>query len=208
MRIAILSDIHSNLEALNAVLEYINDKNIEKIICLGDIVGYGASPNECIEVLLKLSPIFTVAGNHDFGVLGKTDIIYFNEIAQIAIKWTKKQLDCRSIDYLNSLPLTSVVDEAFIVHASPGSPDAWNYIFDIYDAKDQFQYFDDKICFVGHSHVPRAFVFRKKSSSVEIINEKKFSVSDADCRYLINVGSVGQPRDGDPRASFVIWDTD
>ncbi|MEO0132559.1 MAG: metallophosphoesterase family protein [candidate division WOR-3 bacterium] len=205
MQIAVMADIHSNLEALEAFLNCICKEKINKFICLGDIVGYGASPNECVEVISKSPNLYAVSGNHDWGVLGKTDLSCFNEIARIAIIWTQNQLNSKAKDYLGSLPLISIASGAFLVHATPEAPADWNYLVDVYDARRQFQHFNEKICFVGHSHVPMAFELNETTDELKIIRDKKFSIADAHCRYLINVGSIGQPRDGDPRASFVIW---
>jgi diadenosine tetraphosphatase ApaH/serine/threonine PP2A family protein phosphatase len=198
----VISDIHSNLEALEAAGREIEKIGPDKVLCLGDIVGYGASPNECIEITKKLAAV-TVAGNHDCGVTGQTDITYFNRYAREAIVWTARTLDQAAMDYLRGLPLSHGEDGLRIVHATPRDPGRWNYIFTHQQAMDEFQAFTERICFVGHSHQP--CVFELMDADTIIMNSDRVTIRDGR-KYIVNVGSVGQPRDGDPRASLCIYD--
>ncbi|MCX8015046.1 MAG: metallophosphatase family protein [candidate division WOR-3 bacterium] len=203
MLLGIFSDVHSNLEALTATINFFLTKPIDKFLFVGDLVGYGASPNECIELVKKLNCI-VVAGNHDFGVLGKTDIEYFNDYARWAIEWTAKQLNESAKDYLNSLPLENKYDDIFLVHSSPAEPASWRYIFTLQQAITQFEFFKEQICLVGHSHCP--FIVEKNNiNEVKLITDNKIKIKESH-RYLINVGSVGQPRDGDNRACVGVLD--
>ncbi len=205
MEIAIISDLHGNLEGLQAVVNDIKERKLKEVVCLGDLVGYGANPNECIEIVADLARI-VIAGNHDWAVIDKTDYSNFNPVARIAIEWTKKNTKNKNLEYLNSLGLTATIkaNSLFFVHSTPHRPEEWNYLFDPIDFEEQFAYFKEKICFVGHSHEP---VFASlKGSKVEIENENPLKITNH-FRYIINVGSVGQPRDLDPRASYAILDT-
>lgn len=205
MVIGIFSDVHANFEALTSVLNFFSAKKVNQLLFVGDLVGYGANPNECIELIKKLN-CRAIAGNHDYGVLGKTDLDYFNDQARIAIEWTAKQLDESSKTYLNSLPLDNKYDSIFMVHASPQKPSSWNYILTLEQAQTQFEFFKEQICFVGHSHCP--FIIEKThTNEVKLITNQKIIIKD-NCRYLINVGSVGQPRDGDSRACVSLFDVD
>ncbi|AEF95813.1 metallophosphoesterase family protein [Methanotorris igneus] len=203
MKLAILSDIHSNLEALEAVLNDIDKHDIDRVFCLGDIVGYGANPNECIEIIKKFP---TVAGNHDYGVIGKEMISFFNTFGQIAIIYTKEVLKEENAEYLKKLPL--IIEEkidgkkVIFSHACPQNPDSWEYLFPDYVPDYVFSYED--VVFVGHSHIP--FVYSKNRGCV-LTHEGKIELNEND-KYVINPGSVGQPRDGVNRASYAIFDTD
>jgi len=198
MRIAIISDIHSNLEALTKALEIIDTKNIDEIVCLGDIVGYGANPNECVEIIKKRAK-YVVMGNHDFAVaVDPTELVYFNSYARESDLWTRSVLTEENLEFLRSLPFTISIKNLLFVHSSPAQPREWEYIFTEAQAKVQFKYFTEKICFIGHSHLPGIF------PETGLYNGK----IDKNNRYIINVGSIGQPRDGDWRLSFGIFDTD
>lgn len=203
MKYVIVSDIHGNLEALQVVKARIEAIAPERVICLGDLVGYGASPNECTEIIRDLADA-VVAGNHDWGAVGKTDITYFNAYARIAITWTADHLKPSSADYLRSLDLSYVEADHFRgVHATPDHPEQWNYIFTYQQALRQFAAFSERICFVGHSHQP--CIFELTDAQTVLINSDVIRLKEA-CRYIVNVGSVGQPRDGDPRACLCIYD--
>jgi diadenosine tetraphosphatase ApaH/serine/threonine PP2A family protein phosphatase len=200
---AVISDIHGNLEALRAVRGEIEKLKPDRVFCLGDIVGYGASPAECIDLTREISES-CVAGNHDFGVTGQTDISYFNRYAREAIAWTADTLGPDRMDYLRGLPLTAVEDELFrLVHATPADPGRWNYIFSHQQALEQFKAFGEPLCFLGHSHQPCVFEMMDPET---IIMSTDRATLRPDRRYIVNVGSVGQPRDGDPRASFCLYD--
>jgi diadenosine tetraphosphatase ApaH/serine/threonine PP2A family protein phosphatase len=203
VKYAIISDIHGNLEALEAARKEIERMSPDKILCLGDLVGYGASPNECVEATREICDLI-VAGNHDFGAIGRTDIAYFNMYAREAILWTAKALKQDAFDYLGERPLTEVVDDHIrIVHATPREPERWNYIFTHEQALEEFQAFEERVCFVGHSHQP--IIYELMDEETLIVNADHVQVRNGR-RYLVNVGSVGQPRDGDPRACICIYD--
>lgn len=197
MSIAILSDIHGNLEALSAIFNYLEKKKIAKIYCLGDIVGYGPNPNECVD-LIASKCTNSIIGNHDHAALGLTSIEYFNEFAKVSTRWTMNQLTNKSKDFLLSLDFKYSNDQYLFVHSSPSDPKAWNYVLTEHDAKKEFKYFDQKICFIGHSHFP--IVFSKKGYT----RKSKVKLDDLN-RYIVNVGSTGQPRDGDSRACFCVY---
>ena len=202
MRFAVISDIHSNFEALNAVLGYIHQEKIDKVICLGDVVGYGPHPNQCVD-LVKERCERCLMGNHDYAALGPGDLYYFNDYARESILWTRRRLTKYNLSYLENLPFTIIDDMYHFVHSSPLLPEEWHYIFDEVEAKENFDAVDQPLIFVGHSHMP--VVFSEKNGP---FFEMQTTLDLNHDRYIVNVGSVGQPRDGDPRASFVIFDTD
>jgi diadenosine tetraphosphatase ApaH/serine/threonine PP2A family protein phosphatase len=197
MRVAIISDIHSNLEALETALEIIDRKKIDEIICLGDLVGYGANPNECVELTHKRAS-HVLLGNHDQAAFDLSQTEHFNRHARTAAYWTNQTLTQENLEYLKSLPYHCVVDDLTFVHASPKNPEQWEYVFSAYEAKLNFDYFRTRACFIGHTHIPGIFP--------EDVKSQKSRIS-RDNRYIINVGSVGQPRDGNWRLSFGIFDT-
>lgn len=204
MKYAIISDVHGNLEALQRVLTEIDKKKVDEILCLGDLVGYGPNPNECVDIVRKISKI-TLAGNHDYAPLGKLDVSYFNPWARSAISWTADELTRSSVDFLLSLPLKIELDSFTIVHSTPYNPDEWNYIITLGDAIRNFSEFKGQACFVGHSHVPMIVAENKKGEH-EVLSENPLKLK-RDTRYIINVGSVGQPRDLNPKAAFAMFDT-
>ena len=205
VKYAIISDIHANLEALEAARAEIGRIAPDKVLNLGDLVGYGASPAECIEAARHLAHV-TIAGNHDFGVAGLTDIRYFNSYARRAVLWTAGVLKQADIDYLKSLALSHVEDGAFrLVHATPSDPGRWDYIFGRDQALAEFAAFPEPICFIGHSH--QAGIFEMDEHGLVARGGDSVTIS-AGRKYLINVGSVGQPRDGDPRAGICVFDAD
>jgi len=204
LKCAILSDIHGNLEAFKAVLDYLTKEDIGKMAFLGDIVGYGASPNECID-LLKGRADVAVAGNHDFGTVELTDTFSFNSVARTAIEWTRTRLSDTSSIFLSRLPLTSVLDGITFVHSTPYRPKDWDYLFLWSDVIRNFDFYKTQICFIGHSHTPAIFI---KDNEGRIYSSKSLAIRlEERSRYIINVGSVGQPRDGIPDAAFGVLDT-
>ncbi len=198
MRIAVISDIHGNLEALNAVIDYLKDTGIKNIYCLGDIVGYGPNPNECVELIAQHARI-TVIGNHDHAVLGLTSTEYFNDFAKISTFWTNNALSQENRDFLSGLNFTHNFDDVLLVHATPSDPPMWHYILSELDARFEFDHFDKRICFIGHSHFPIIF-------SQEGFSRRMKQKLDEYDKYIVNVGSVGQPRDGNPKACFCVYD--
>ena len=204
MRYAILSDIHGNLEAFEAVLKDLSRTDIQKPIFLGDIVGYGPNPEECI-TLLREKFVVMIAGNHDWAVAGKTEIDTFNSIARHAIEWTSAHLSPDDKKFLSELPLKKEEEGLTFVHASPLNPQDWVYIFSGNEALRNLRAAKNDLCFVGHSHIPAVFVLTEFG---ELFFSKNFSeiVLEGKMRLLINVGSVGQPRDGSALASYGILD--
>ncbi len=204
MKYAVLSDIHSNREALEAVLKRLQDYSPDKFLCLGDIVGYGPDPSFCLETVRSLDPE-AVRGNHDAGACGQADLSLFNENAREAALWTEKILNSAEKEYLSSLPLVKIQNGITLVHSSLQSPEKWYYIISAGDAGASFRRLENRIGFFGHSHVPVIL----KETDGEIIPSYDFRVElETGARYLINIGSVGQPRDRDPRASAGLYDSE
>jgi diadenosine tetraphosphatase ApaH/serine/threonine PP2A family protein phosphatase len=204
VRYAILSDIHGNLEALRAVLTDAGPR-CDAVLCLGDVVGYGADPGPCLEAIAQRA-VAMVGGNHEQAVAGRLDLTWFNRHARAAAEWTVERLDGDHRRYLGDLPLVAEVGDATLVHASPARPEAWEYLVDAEDGFEAFASFTGRLCFVGHSHRPAVWslgssgrTFARGAIDVEL---------EAGRRYIVNVGSVGQPRDRDPRAGYAIWDVD
>ncbi len=204
MRYAILSDIHGNLPALRAVLDDTKDR-ADGVLCLGDTVGYGAEPLACVELVAERAAA-VVGGNHEHAVAGLLDLSWFNRHARAAAEWTQQQLDDDHRAYLGRLPLTAEIGDATLVHASPRHPEEWDYLVTAEDGFDAFGAFATRYCFVGHSHVPG--VWSLGSSGPEHDRDAGDVVAAAGRRYIINVGSAGQPRDRDTRAAYALWDTD
>lgn len=205
MKFAIISDIHGNLEALENVLRDIEKEGAEKIHFLGDAVGYGCSPNECVK-LIKDHCEIKLLGNHDYAALGLEAVENFNQMAQISIGWTQEKLSKRSGAILADFEMEADFLDFHLVHASPGEPDQWHYILTTAQAKRHFENFNQAVCFVGHSHMPIIFNI---DSEGQVMKSNKMELERVpERRYIINVGSVGQPRDGDPRACYIMVDTE
>jgi len=205
MRILVLSDIHANLPALEAVLK--DAGTFDHIWCIGDVVGYGPHPNECIALLNSYDHL-CVAGNHDWAVLGKLDLHDFNLDARKATLWTQKKLSEPAREYLEKLQVRLQHDEFTIVHGSPREP-IWEYILLTSTATTSFSWFQTPYCFIGHTHSPAIFqeVTNDVSVSTRCLNiQFDEPVTLGDERLIINPGSVGQPRDGDARASYIMLD--
>lgn len=205
MRYAILSDIHGNLEAFKAVLDALSEERIGAFLSVGDVVGYGADPKECIALLRSLEPEILIAGNHEWGVIGLKELEYFNELAQRAVLWTRNVLNKNDIEYLKSFSLVYEDGNITLVHGALNMPEEFYYIFDTDDADVTISKMRNPLCFVGHSHVPGIFV--SNHNKVESLEAGKIHI-DCERKYVINVGSVGQPRDGDPRASYAVYDNE
>lgn len=205
MRYLLLSDIHSNLEAFEAVLD--DAGPVDQIWCLGDVVGYGPDPNACVELLRSL-PHRCIAGNHDWATLGKLDLNDFNSDAREANLWNRKQLTPKNLAYLSDLPQVLKEKPFTLVHGSPRHP-IWEYIIYASTAEANFAHFDTSFCCVGHTHTP--VIFRLSDQSEEKTCEPvpiplDEPVSLGPDRLIINPGSVGQPRDGNPQASYALID--
>ena len=199
---AIVSDIHGNLEALETVLEDIERHRPASIVCLGDFVGYGASPNECIE---RLRPRIehAVAGNHDLAACGRLKLTYFNSNAAEAATWTETALTAENRAYLQSLPFSVQWRETLLVHASPAEPEDWHYVMSPIEAQAEMDAYEEAVCFIGHSHYPGSF--DRHNGHVKYTRNAEIKLEKGH-RYLVNVGSIGQPRDGDPRAAYVLFE--
>jgi diadenosine tetraphosphatase ApaH/serine/threonine PP2A family protein phosphatase len=201
----ILSDVHANLTALEAVLADAPDFN--EIWCLGDLVGYGPNPNECVERIQDFDHI-SLAGNHDLAALGRLDIRSFNTDARLANAWTQSELTPAVREYLSELPPQMEKDDFYLAHASPREP-VWEYILDASLAYANFAYFSAAICLVGHTHVPIIFELDEQQRRCETtVAPFPESVSLGPRRMIINPGSVGQPRDGNSQASYAMLDTE
>lgn len=203
MRIAIISDIHGNREALDVVLAEIDRMEIEKIFCLGDVIGYGPDPGYCVETIAGRSEM-TLAGNHEYAVLGKINVDYFNPHARQATLWTRDQLTEAQLQAIAAYPLVHVWDKCTFVHGTLDSPDLFDYIQNSYDAHLSLERLETRVCFIGHSHVPVAFL---QTDAITYSLDPRVDLSRAQ-KSIVNVGSVGQPRDGNPNASFAVFDTD
>ncbi|HLW36772.1 MAG TPA: metallophosphoesterase family protein [Chthoniobacterales bacterium] len=200
MRYAILSDIHANLEAFEAVLADARDNKCTHFVCLGDVVGYNANPHECVERIRAMDcPI--VKGNHDEQASLVESSRDFNEMAEEAIQWTRDHLTADDIEWLRDLKLQRQVRDFTIVHATLDTPGQWGYVFNNLDAAASFTYQHTTICFFGHTHVPMAFI---RDEGVQRQQIDKLRIESGK-KYFINVGSVGQPRDGDWHAAYCIY---
>jgi len=207
MRCAIVADIHANLAALTAVLDDIeHGGGVEEMWCLGDVVGYGPDPCQCIGRLRQYNHV-CVAGNHDWAAVGKIDTSEFNPDAAVACRWTAQQLSPEDVEYLENLPLVIQKEDFTLVHGSPREP-IWEYLISISSAKQNFACFRSQFCLVGHSHVPLVFSL----SEADVCSSSQFLTNIGlvlgKSRLIINPGGVGQPRDGDPRASYAIYDSE
>lgn len=201
-----MADIHANLAALKAVLDDIEVKGgVDEIWCLGDIVGYGPEPGECIRLLQKYNPV-CIAGNHDLGAAGKLELSYFNPAAAEACRWTAERLNPVDIRYLQDLPKTVQKGDFLLAHGSPKDP-FLEYVISTSIADRNFSFFDTQFCLVGHTHIPMAFKQEGNScSSISLLPGIGLVLGSH--RMIINPGAVGQPRDGDPRASYAIYETE
>lgn len=206
MKYAVLSDIHGNLEALEAVLTDVAAWNPDAVFCLGDFVGYGPDPNACVA---RLRPVVAaaVAGNHDLAALGELDVSFFNPLAAAAIRWTQVQLSSETRAFLHGLPERIERDGFLAVHGSVRDP-IEEYIFDPATAEVSFHARAFRICAVGHTHVPAVFTKHNDGVRAGVLTPETPLRIDPASRYIINAGSVGQPRDGDPRAAYLRLDDD
>ena len=221
MRYALFSDVHANYQAFQSILKDSEQERVQRYVFIGDIVGYGAEPKACIAQLrdlMKRRECISVAGNHDYAVAGTSSYEQYNVYAQESIEWTKKQLDEEEREFLIQLPLVrrvplheqhkehgriSVATRTFtVVHANLVAPEQWGYILDIDDAHPSFMLMEDQLCFIGHSHKPLVFV---ENEFIDWFIEDKVEIQK-DTKYIINIGSVGQPRDGNPDACYAILD--
>jgi diadenosine tetraphosphatase ApaH/serine/threonine PP2A family protein phosphatase len=206
MRVGILSDIHSNIEALEAVLEKAKDEGVERFVCLGDVVGYGADPNPCCDVLKDILD-FCLLGNHDAAVIGAMEESYYYEEARQALRWTRNRLSPENLRWLYTLPYTYEEGDYGYFHAAPIQPSGFYYVIHSDDAAHHMRVFDKlpRYSFVGHSHLTRSFLLGK--DKVKDITGKP-TIPKPHERVIVTAGSVGQPRDRNPDACFVVLDTE
>ena len=204
MRILVVSDIHGNLGALRTVLAAAG--TVDAVWCLGDTVGYGPEPDACVQAVREL-PHAAVAGNHDCAAVGTLDIAGFNPDAAAAARWTGSRLTPEIHAYLADLPLTRVEDKFTLVHGSPRDP-LWEYLLQSRDAEANFAHFETAYCLVGHTHVPAVAVWRGGRVGMDHVSDgDELDLGEAGARFILNPGSVGQPRDRDPRAAYLVLDT-
>jgi len=214
MRYAVLSDIHSNLEALTAVLEALVSQRIDRTLCLGDVMGYGADPTACVERLQACDAV-VVGGNHDAACVGKLELGWFNDTAKAALVWTRDRLSFTDLDWLRRLPLVETLEPFTLVHASLRRPERFEYLVDLAHIVDTLTTCRTLMCLAGHTHVSSIVEYdRVRRTVIRVLTRAEelaavtFRDDAATLRYFVNPGSVGQPRDGDPRASFAVIDTD
>ncbi|MBM3246828.1 MAG: metallophosphoesterase family protein [Candidatus Omnitrophica bacterium] len=204
MRYGIFADVHSNLEALDAVIEAYKNEAIDRYLCVGDLVGYAVNPRECIKKVKALAAA-TVAGNHDWASVGLFSFENFNPLAKEALFWTKTRLDEEERSHLESLKLVYKNQDLTLVHGTLDNPAGFGYMSNGYIAEETFRILETNICFIGHTHCPGVFI---KNPAEGIVSRQEESLDiEPGNSYIINVGSVGQPRDGDPRAAYCIYDT-
>lgn len=208
MKLGVISDIHSNLPALKEVLADLAEEEVGGYLVLGDIVGYGPYPNECIEILQELPNAAIIVGNHDWAVIELEDISQFNEEARQACLWTKSRLTPETIDYLGSLEYIIHNNQYMLVHGSPRDP-LDEYLVNVERFEKSIPFLKADICFIGHSHLPLYFTKQKETGNLEMraIQEQETVTLTSEFIHIINPGAVGQPRDRDPRASYGIFDT-
>ena len=205
MLYGICSDIHSNATAFEAVLESMRENGVERRVCLGDIVGYGVDTDECVDLVKKNMDVCLI-GNHDSVAVKYESSVGFNPYAKQAIEWTQKNLSKESVAYIRSLPYIYEENDICFVHASPLSPADWVYVTDLEDALNAFDHFSERYCFVGHTHSP-VIIASRPLAIPKILDEYEYVIANTE-RLLVNVGSVGQPRDRDPRACWCLLDTE
>ena len=206
MRYGIISDLHSNYEALSAVLAQIDEHGVDRLLCLGDIVGYGPNPNECCDELRRRDCL-AIAGNHDEAAISAEEPEAFNALARQAIAWTKGELSAANRAYLAELPREIDFERFSIVHGAPIFH--FDYILNVVDAQSAFPHATAPLTFIGHTHIAEVFFQDDggRAYHLKLANGGKIDIIDQ-CRYIINPGSVGQPRDHNPQASFAIYDED
>ena len=204
MRAAILSDVHGNLAALKSVLDDVATRRVDSIWSLGDLVGYGPDPQACVDLMRREAEV-NLLGNHDAAVVGSTSVTAFNNNARAAVDWTRGVMTEEGKDFLKSLPYVERRKDFLLVHSSPDEPPLWHYILNIATARRSFDDFVETACFVGHTHLPFIVEKRPDGAAGEVADTAADFKNG--CRYLVNTGSVGQPRDRDPKASYAVVDS-
>jgi diadenosine tetraphosphatase ApaH/serine/threonine PP2A family protein phosphatase len=207
MRIGILSDVHANAEALTEILAALERQEPDTVVCLGDVVGYGASVNECCAMIRGVAAV-TLLGNHDAAVAGRMDYSFYYDAARHALDWTASRIDREHLEWLRSLPYTHRIGPIGFSHGNPVDPPAYEYVFAIEQARELVPHLDQlaDVSFVGPSHLCKAFALHASGDVNEVV-ASRFGLRRG-YKYVVSVGSVGQPRDCDNRAGFVVYDTE
>jgi diadenosine tetraphosphatase ApaH/serine/threonine PP2A family protein phosphatase len=207
MRIGILSDIHANLEALSETLAALERHRPDRIVCLGDVVGYGASVNECCALVRSVAEV-TLLGNHDAAVSGRMDYSFYYDAARHALDWTAARIAPEHLEWLRTLPYVHRIDELAFSHGNPVAPESYEYVFAMEQARELLPHVEGlaEVSFIGHSHLCKTFALHPSGEVNEVL-AGRFGLRRG-YKYVISVGSVGQPRDCDNRACFVIYDSD
>ncbi len=205
MRALVITDIHGNLPALQAVLQDAGE--VDAVWCLGDVVGYGPNPNECVQLVRSQPNLVCLLGNHDAASVGMLDVDTFNPEARLSVNWTQSVLSAENQVYLRQRPLTQVVEDVTLVHGSPRHP-IYEYLLDTRAATENFEHFENDYCFVGHTHLPVMFTMQNGDYMARFTVPMVDEVTELRPRAIINPGSVGQPRDRDPRSAYAIYDSE
>ncbi len=206
MRFVVFSDVHANIEAFETFYKDVKKRGVDYFIFLGDIVGYGPNPKECIDMLKDISHT-NLMGNHDSAIINKNESKKFNEMAKASTVWTISVLKEDHLDFIRNLPYVAVIDNRYFVHASPSDPSKWKYIISYSDAQEAFDSTLHNIIFVGHTHYPTVFINDISETKAFYPEEGELISIDERKRYIFNVGSIGQPRDNDNRLCYIIHDT-
>jgi diadenosine tetraphosphatase ApaH/serine/threonine PP2A family protein phosphatase len=204
MRVALISDIHANWEALSAVADDIRNQQAESVACLGDVIGYGADPSGCL-IWAREHCRQVMRGNHEAALLDVREQEPMNPVAKEAIVWTAAHIRKEDLPWVCTWPLTALEGSGRLVHGSPDHPELFNYLTSRYHFINSFSAFSESVCFYGHTHHPLAAEWDPAGKGLKLLPPGPLAFKPG-CRYLVNVGSVGQPRDGDPRACWVLWD--
>ncbi len=205
MRYGFFSDVHSNLEALKVVVADFQKEKLDKVFFLGDAVGYGPDPNECASLIDQMADV-KLMGNHDYAALGLIETNLFNEYAQKSMEWTKSVLTEKSLKILSRFIMDHRFDQSYLVHSTPKEPQEWNYILDLDDAEENFNFFNKQVCIIGHSHFP--VIIKKYDGRHCFLHDETWAKIEKGFKYIINIGSVGQPRDGSNQACYLIYNTE
>lgn len=204
MKLALISDIHANEEALTAVLCDAEERSVDRILCLGDVVGYGCAPKACVDLVARNCQL-ALMGNHDNVAINKSEADNFNAAARESSRWTQDQLGDEEVAIISQYKMRHREFGIEVVHASPNEPDNWKYVLKSEDADEAFGSFEGQVCFIGHTHLPMIFSKFEDNAPRQTVGHS-FQPNE-EARYLVNIGSVGQPRDNDARACYVIYDT-
>jgi diadenosine tetraphosphatase ApaH/serine/threonine PP2A family protein phosphatase len=205
MKYGFFSDVHANLEALKACIIDFRSEKLDKLFFLGDAVGYGPFPDECVKLINEVASV-KLMGNHDYAALGLMETDYFNQYAAESMGWTKSSISRKTTEIMSDFDIQYNFDDILLVHSSPKEPEFWHYILDMDDARESFEFFSQRMCLVGHTHRP--YIVFKESNDEVSLSKQAEEILAQDRRYLVNIGSVGQPRDGDPRSCYLIYDAE